>query len=460
MQKPKRLTTLVMMLIIWAGVAGSLFAALTTDLSERSYLKSRANTIAASQSFIELNKLEGNETDLKRNEYREIKERLQRIRAENPDLSFIRIAKLEYGAVSFAVDSELIYTRDYTAPGHPHPQASSRFRSAFRSSEPIIEGPLRDQWGMWMAAYAPVVNPATRDVVGVVAVYTPAVNYYFKLAIYTIIPLLLAAIPLAGLIRDRKLQDKEWEITGLKNQFVSIASHELRSPINGMLWAIQSMLRSGDNLTKEQQTLLTDMYSSTEASLATVNEILDLSVFERGQGGRLQQEQVDVVAVIHEVSKTLKLGAQEKNIRIIFRGEWPEHAFVLGDVGALKRSFMNVISNAIKYSPTGNKVEITYKHRRGSYEFSVRDHGIGIPKKEQTKVLEGYYRASNAVRLQAHGTGLGLWITRIVIEQHGGSLRLSSKLNEGTVLHVKLPTLNYATSNLRSNQAQPKAVTT
>jgi signal transduction histidine kinase len=460
-QKPKRLTSLVMMLIIWAGVAGSLFAAITTDVSEKNYLKSRATTIAATQSFSQINKFKGDEEDLRTDGYRDVKAQLQRVRSENPDLSFVRIAQLHHGEVTFAVDSEIPYTRDYTSPGHPYPQASDVFHSTFNSTDSVTEGPFRDQWGLWMAAYAPITNPATNEVVGIVAIYTPAVNYYFKLGLYTLIPLLLAAIPFAGLLRDRKLESKEWEITGLKNQFVSIASHELRSPINGMLWAIQSLLKSDTNLTKQQRSLLNDMYHSTEASLATVNEILDLSVFERGENDHLRQETVDMVSVLREVAKTLKLGANEKNIRIVFEGDWPEYAYVLGDVAALKRSFMNLISNAIKYSPMHARVELGYRHHSATHAFFIRDHGIGIPKDEQDKVLDGYYRASNAVRIQANGTGLGLWITRLVIEQHGGTISLHSKLDSGTTIHVQLPSQRHATGVLKqATNAQPSALTT
>src|SRR5690606_9512802 len=264
------------------------------------------------------------------------------------------------------------YTRDYVAPGYPYPEADQTFRSAF-DGNPVVEGPHRDRWGPSLSAYAPIIDPGSNTIYAMVAIHTPAVNYYGQLLIYTLVPILLTAIPLVGLMRDRKLETKEREITGLKNQFVSIASHELRSPITGMLWAIQSLLKSEENLTKEQRNLLNDMYNSTASSLATVNEILDLSVFERGEAASLQRETVDMLAVISEVTKTLKLGAEEKNIEIIRSGEWPDRAFVSGDVAALKRSLMNIVSNAIKYSTQDSKVELTYNYKAQQHRFGVRD---------------------------------------------------------------------------------------
>lgn len=438
LHRPKRLTTVVMMLIIWAGSVGGLFAAIATDITARNSLRSRATTIAATISLDKLNSLKNNESDLNRTEYRELKASMQRIISDNQDLRFIRVVGMKNNRPFFYLDSENPYTRDYVAPGYPYPDADQTFRAAF-NGEPVVDGPHSDQWGMWLSAYAPIVDPGSNNIYAMVAIHTSAVNYYRQLLIFTLVPLLLTAIPLIGLMRDRKLETKEREIVGLKSQFVSIASHELRSPITGMLWAIQSLLKNQEKLTKEQLDLLNNMYNSTASSLATVNEILDLSIFERGQAARLQRDTVDMLAVIGEVTKTLKLGAQEKNIKIIRTGDWPERAYVSGDVAALKRSLMNIISNAIKYSDNGSKIELIYEYKSLRHKFSIRDHGIGIPKDEQPKVLGGYYRASNAVRLQANGTGLGLWITRLVVEEHGGTVKLKSTLHKGTTITVSLP---------------------
>jgi signal transduction histidine kinase len=192
-------------------------------------------------------------------------------------------------------------------------------------------------------------------------------------------------------------------------------------------------------MNKHQQELLMDMYRSTEASIATVNEILDLSIFERGQADNLQHEQVDLTTVITQIIATLKLGAQEKKIHILLLGEWPEHAFTTGDVGALRRAFMNLVANAIKYSHNGSKIEISYRLANTEHIIAIRDYGIGIPAAEQSKVINGYYRASNATQVQAHGTGLGLWLARMLAEQHHGRLWLSSRINNGTTIYVALP---------------------
>lgn len=435
-----------MMLIIWAGVAGSLFAAISTDLHNKDSLRGRAITVADALPASEVSELTGTSSDINLPAYKELKDRLEKVRSDNHDLRFVYLVGKQNNQVFFYVDSEIPGSQGYAPPGELYTEASIQLKNAFNSDQAFIEGPMRDRWGLWISALAPVVDNNTGQVVAVAGVDVNAVSYYEQIALYAIIPLLLAAIPLAGLIRDRKLETKEREINQLKNQFISIASHELRSPLNGMLWAIQSLIKNKPkNLQPEQKELLTDMYRSTESSIGTINEILDLSIFERGQADKMQRDVLDVLTILNEVRNTLKLGAQEKDLKLSLTANWPQQVLVKGDIGALRRAFMNIVSNAIKYSLQASIITIDYAHENGSHIISVQDHGIGIPKAEQAKVLEGYYRAGNATKVQANGTGLGLWVTRLIIEQHGGHMWLESQLNKGTTMFVALPDVQSVT---------------
>ncbi len=436
--KPKRLTSLVMMLIIIVGVMGSLFAGITAYTHNQDLLLAQARTAASALAPESVKSLKGDTSDLNSNMYKQIKDRLAQIRLDNQGVGYVYLTARHNGEIIYLADSEAPNSTDYHAPGAAFENPSVKFRGNAGSNQSFIEGPVKRGASFRIAARAPLIT-TDDQVIAFVNVSTSAADYFLQIAIYSLIPLCLAAIPLAGLLRDRKLENKEREIAALKNQFTSIASHELRSPLAGMLWAIQSMLKNDKNLTREQKELLNDMYHSTEASLVTVNEILDLSVFERGQAGKMQHETLDLVSVVNEVRATLKLGAQEKKIKLSKVGDWPDHTYVTGDVAALKRAIMNIISNAIKYSRAETTIELSYHREGGMQILAVRDWGIGIPKSEQAKVLEGYYRARNAVKLQAHGTGLGLWITRLIIEQHGGSLWLESHENKGTTIFVSLP---------------------
>lgn len=446
--KPKRYTAFVALLIIAAGLASGLFAAATNAAQKREYLLGRAQTISDTMPASDVTSLSGNQDDLSTLAYFRVKQQLEQVRSSNLDIARIRLFSTGADAIQIKADALTPNSAGYASPGTEFPEASAALKSSLTKGISGFDRVTSDYSGRWVAAYTPVFEPETRQVVGVIGVFIPASSYYLDIALYALVPILLAAIPLAGILRDMKLQVKEHEILQLKNQFVSIASHELRSPLTGMIWGITSLQQAEKKLTKEQQGILHDMYKSTESSLATVNEILDQSIFERGHADSLQHDIVDMTAVMRQVSGTLRLGAQEKEITINDAGTWPEHAYVLGDVGALKRAMMNVVANAIKYSPDGSKVTVGFrKSANKEHIISVSDHGIGIPEDEQAKVLQGYYRATNASAVQSHGTGLGLWVTSMVLSEHGGRVWFNSKENEGTTIFMALPATEIARTN-------------
>lgn len=444
------------LLIIAAGVASALFAAVTSHLQQREYLVGRAQTISDTLPIDAIYKLKGNQADLSRPEYAKVKQALQQVSNSNTDIARIHLFIIRDNRVEVVADSKTPDSPGYVSPGSTFSAASEALRTAFKTDAPHYDNLISDYSGRWIAAYTPVYDVQSNKTIAVVGVFKDARSYYLEIFLYALVPLLLAAIPLAGILRDIKIQAKEHEIIQLKKQFVSIASHELRSPLTGMLWGIQTLgQEAGKKLSQGQHDLLNDMYRSTESSLTTVNEILDLSIFERGQEHNLQHDLLDLHSVVRQVVATLKLGAQEKHITIHPTSDWPEQAFVTADLGALKRAMMNIVSNAIKYSP--EKTAITVGYRTSAYEHivSIKDEGIGIPSDEQEKVLGGYYRATNAATVQAHGTGLGLWVSKKIIEENGGRLWLNSKLDHGTTIYIALP-VAVATGQLPAKSAASK----
>ncbi len=439
--KPKRYLTSAAMVVVAVGIAGSILAAISAMQRTQSLMLSRVVTAAGALTPDDIRTLKGRKEDLENPTYESIKRRLTRIRQESPGTQFIYLMGSRNNQVFFYVDSEPQNSEDYSPPGQPYTEASLPLKAAFFDETPFIEGPLRDSYGMWMSALAPVYDTATQEIVAVVGIDVAASDYFLQIALSALIPLLLAALPLTVLLRNRRLEAKEHEVMQLKSQFVSVASHELRSPLTGALWGIQSLIKpeAARGLTDSQRNMLTAIYNSTASSLATVNEILDFSIFNRNKADKLQRVEVDLRAVLDDIQKVLHLSTREAGVHIVYKDDWPERVLVWGDPGALKRALSNILSNAIKYSHKATTIELAYHLNKNQHVISVRDHGIGIPAREQAKVLEGYYRASNASKRLAHGTGMGLWITKLIIEQHGGKLSLISKENQGTTIFVTLP---------------------
>lgn len=435
--RPMQYLTSATAVVIAVGLVGSALAATNAAVVNKDLLLSRAVTAAAAFSGEEIEQLRGDSNDLSNPTYKSLRRRLISIRQGNDGTRFAYLlGRNDQNQVIFLADSESEASTSYSPPGMAYPEASGLLRSAFINQEPIIEGPLEDSYGNWVTAAAPVTDEQGR-IVAVLGIDTPANDYYKQIATYAITPLLLAAIPVAVLIYNRRLAHKEHEITKLKTQFVSIASHELRSPLTGTLWGIQSLLKAKHRA--EQEETLTALYNNVSSSLATVNEILDFSIFERGDEENLQREIVDLRIAINDIIKLYHLSANEKDITITRAGKWPKQALVIGDHGALKRAVGNLLSNALKYSPKGSKIEIALHTKGDRHIIGVRDHGIGIPRSEQSKVLGGYYRAANASKIKAYGTGMGLWLARMIVEQHQGKLWLRSKENEGSTFFISLP---------------------
>lgn len=456
---PERFTTFVMMLIIWTGVAGALFAGFSADMKNREYLRGRAQTIADTIAISDVELLKGSEQDLASLPFDNVQGALERVRQNNKDLSYVYLLGNRQGnGLSYFVSSEPQNSPTYITPGTEVEEKNAAISTIFTTAEAFVSGPVENTRGRWMTAYAPIMDPLKNTVIAIIAIETPVFTYFGKIALYASVPLLLSIIPFAGLLRDMKIRSKQKELLALKNQFVSISSHELRSPLTGMLWAIQSLSRSGaSRLNLEQLSMLGAMYHSVESSLATVNEILDFSIFDRGQA-KIQREPTDIAAVIKQVVATLSLSAREKRLIIEPVGEWPRGIYTKGDVAALKRAFMNIFSNGIKYSHDSGSIEITYEKGEDEHIIAIRDHGIGIPKAELSKVMDGYYRATNATEIEIHGTGLGVFVTKKIIEQHGGRLWINSHLGNGTDVFIALPAI--AKPEKKSTQDRDKKEST
>lgn len=435
----RRNDNVMLVIIVVAGICGSLFAGISVYARNKNFLLARAETLAASLPQNEIENLTASKDDIKTNSYNDLKTKLTKVRDVNKDIRFSYLTTSKDGQVVFFVDSESPDSKDYSPPGQTYDEASDRFKQSFNTGEALVEGPYRDRWGNWLSALAPIKDPVSGKVIAVAGIDSSAASNFWQIVLYSLFPLLLASVPFIVLIRERKVKRAAAEIALLKTRFVSVASHELRSPLNGILWAIQTMLKKPANAAQEE--MLTDMYISAELSLATVNEILDMSIFERGKGKNIHHDPVDLVSLVSEVLKALKLAAKEKNIKIQVSKDWPPVARVVGDSGALKRAFMNIVSNSIKYSPETSQITIDYRTEKGQHVVSIKDSGIGIPKDELGRVMEGYYRARNTAKVDSHGTGLGLWVSRLIVQEHKGKIWIESAENVGTTVHIALPIL-------------------
>jgi two-component system, OmpR family, sensor kinase len=223
-----------------------------------------------------------------------------------------------------------------------------------------------------------------------------------------------------------------------KDEFVSTVSHELRTPLTSIAGYIE-LFEDGfvEDLTPQQRGMLAVVRRNVGRLRSLIEDLLTLSRVE-ADAFRTSFDLVDLGAVTCDVSRDI--GEIAERSGVLVSGTRPEHPVpVRGDAGQLARALLNLLTNAVKFSPPGSRVEVELVEREGVAEVSVTDHGIGIPAEELATLGTRFFRASNAVGAEITGTGLGLRIVQTIADNHGGVLRLDSVEGEGTTARLVVP---------------------
>lgn len=223
----------------------------------------------------------------------------------------------------------------------------------------------------------------------------------------------------------------------IRKDFVANVTHELRTPLTSITGFIETLLDGhykDPEVTKRFLEII-DFESKRLSNL--INDILDLSKIETGKVN-FKNEQVDVKQVCLKVLKIFETRISEKNMQI--RIDIPDNLpKALGDKGWLKHVFMNLIDNAIKYTPDGGKITISAEEHGYNIKVAVSDTGIGIPHDHQNRIFERFYRVDKARSRQEGGTGLGLSIVKHIIQSMGGKIWVESVEGKGSTFYFTLP---------------------
>ena len=245
---------------------------------------------------------------------------------------------------------------------------------------------------------------------------------------------------LQGHARDLELANAQIaEVSRLKSEFLANMSHELRTPLNAIL-GFSELLRDGlaGNLSeKQRRDCLDNIYNSGRHLLELINDVLDLSKIEAGRMD-LVYEDFGVDSAVREVLNVTRGLATKKEINITSRVE-PVDLTLIADKNKFKQMLYNLLSNAIKFTPTGGKVLVEATLQGDHVQTTVRDSGIGIPKELQHKIFGPFYQVQSASNREYPGTGLGLALTKRLVELHGGQIGFDSAPGAGTTFTVQMP---------------------
>jgi len=233
---------------------------------------------------------------------------------------------------------------------------------------------------------------------------------------------------------------KEREIDRIKSEFVSVASHQLRTPLTEIKWFSELLLENKKSkLSKEQQDFIKEIHTGNERMISLVNDLLNVSRIETGKKFEIEKKKTDMIKLIKEVIKEQTNEAKNKGIEIVCDAGHPSELFLNVDENKIRQIFQNLLSNAVKYSSKGERVIFECEEEKERATFSIKDSGLGIPKDQQSRIFEKFFRASNVLMTGAEGTGLGLYIAKSIVEAHGGKISFESADKKGTTFFVSLP---------------------
>lgn len=230
----------------------------------------------------------------------------------------------------------------------------------------------------------------------------------------------------------------EKKVDEIKTQFISLASHQLRTPLSSMKWNMEMLLK-GDvgQLQPEQTNLLKSLYQSIQRMITLVNNLLNVSRIESGRI-IINPKPTNVISLVLGVIDEIKLAAEKQKVKII-----TDFSDAIADVSIdqqlIREVYRNILTNAVKYSPNGGVVTIKIRQSEGYILSEISDTGLGIPVKDQNAIFEKFHRGSNVFQTETDGNGLGLYMTKIIIESSNGKIWFESVEGKGTTFWFTIP---------------------
>ncbi len=230
---------------------------------------------------------------------------------------------------------------------------------------------------------------------------------------------------------------KKHELDQMKDSFLSVAAHQLRTPLGSMRWSMELLL-GGDlgKLPKEAKEAVGQIYDNSQRMIALVNDLLDVSRIDQNRG-KEEKQPVDVIATLKEIIKAMAAEAKKRSVTI--RTNFPKQSVpaLSAPPKHLYEALENLVSNAIKYNRKDGTVTIAVKLTDKELLVTVKDTGIGIPKDDQSKIFSKFFRAQNAVLKETEGSGLGLSVVKSYLEEANARAWFESEENIGTTFFAE-----------------------
>jgi PAS domain S-box-containing protein len=240
----------------------------------------------------------------------------------------------------------------------------------------------------------------------------------------------------AGVVYAFRDLTTERRLDEAKSDFIATISHELRTPMTAVLGAAKTLMRDDVELTSERRHELLEMIGSEASRLSQITEDVLLASRLDRDDVPLGRDRMDVAEVVHAAVEATK---PRLPAEISVTAVAPNGNAALGDRDRVEQVLLNLIDNAVKYSPAGGAVVVSAQRAGDVVRIAVADEGIGIPTSEQSAIFEKFYRSDPELRQAPSGTGLGLYISRELVRRMGGKIGVESRPGAGSTFFVELP---------------------
>ncbi|MEK7512608.1 MAG: PAS domain-containing sensor histidine kinase [Patescibacteria group bacterium] len=245
---------------------------------------------------------------------------------------------------------------------------------------------------------------------------------------------------LIGFLKLVHDQTHEQSVLRAKNEFISTAAHQLRTPVTAISWAIEGLAPYQNALPPEGRELIQNISQLAGRVLRLTNDLLDASRIEEGRFG-YGFESADIVAFVKKILGESVALARQYGVQVFFESPPKDTYAISFDPARISTVLSNLIDNAIRYNTEHGKVTVSISEIPGKpfVKITVTDTGIGVPQEETARIFKKLERGSNAVRIEPNGTGLGLYISRNIVRRHGGSMGFESIVGRGSSFWFTLP---------------------
>jgi len=232
---------------------------------------------------------------------------------------------------------------------------------------------------------------------------------------------------------------REKAVERMKTEFVSVAAHQLRTPLSAIKWTLKILL-DGDlgEITKEQREFIEKTYQSNERMISLINDLLNVTRIEEGRY-LYKLTLMNIEDIVRSVAESYKDEIAKRKVKLEFKKSGATLPKVMVDLEKIKLVIQNLLDNALRYTPAGGKITISLSGQPEKIEFSIKDTGLGIPADQKERIFTKFFRAVNVMKIDTEGSGLGLFIAKNIIDAHGGRIWFESQENKGTTFYFTLP---------------------